>query len=115
MVEIKNRQVCSTEGRLIHRLGTDTYFRRGTALPTDTPADFEEVDSAPAYTRADYEERVATLVRERYTDSAEFAIQRKYINSLTVPDPAAAAEYADYNSYVNSCKLRARQLMEQGR
>lgn len=108
MIQIKNHEVTSTEGKMVHRKGTDTYFKRGTVLPADTVADFEEVDTVPPYTKAEYDAKVAELVRERYSDSEEFAMQRKYLNSLTAPDEQSAAEYAAYNAYVEECKVRAK-------
>lgn len=100
MIEIKNNEVTSTDGRLIHRLGTDIYFRRSTALPSDTEADFEEVDRAPAYTTDEYEARVSELIRRRYTLDAELAILRQRDSK---PD-----EFADYNTFADECKSRAR-------
>ncbi len=91
MIEIRNNQVYSTQGMFVHRLGTDTYFRRGTVLRGDTVADFEEVEAAPAMTRGEYEARVAELVRERYSESEEFAIQRKAINAVFGQNAAVLA------------------------
>lgn len=108
MIQLQNNEVFSTDNRLIHRIGTDTYFRRGTTLPTDTADCFEEVDCIPPYTKSEYDAKVAELVRERYSDSEEFAIQRKYLNSLSAADEQAQAEYAAYNSYVDECKQRAK-------
>ena len=66
--------------------------------------------------KAQRDEMTARLVRERYTDSEEFAIQRKMLNALMQPmtlcdeDSAdnAAEEYAAYNAYVEECKARAK-------
>lgn len=113
MIKIENRQVFSTEGKAVRRLGTDVYFKRGTTLPTDTVEDFEEVDEEPAYTKAEYDAKVAELVRERYTESEEFAIQRKAINAAFSPSPTdsdskALEEYRAYNAYVEECKQRGK-------
>ena len=53
MIKTENNQVFSAEDKYIRRKGTDIYFKRGTLLPADTAADFEEVDAIPAFTRAD--------------------------------------------------------------
>ena len=73
--------------------------------------------------KAQRDEMTDSLVRERYTDSKEFAIQRKMLNALikmlnalmqpmTLCDEDsadnAAEEYAAYNAYVEECKTRAK-------
>lgn len=58
------------------------------------------------YTRyrpnANYNTLVNGLVRDRYSESEEFAILRKAINN---PDNA---EFIEYNEYVENCKLQAK-------
>lgn len=112
MIQITKHEVYSTDNKIVHRIGTDTYFKRGTILPSDTASDFEEVDGMPAYTKAEYDAKVAELVRERYSDSEEFAIQRKAINAAFSPSVAnaeqALSEYQAYNAYVDECKQRAK-------
>lgn len=114
MIKIENNQVFSTDGKYVHRIGTDTYFKRGTILNTDTEADYEEVDEIPPYTKAEYDSRVAELVREKYTESEEFALQRKAINAAFSPSTLSAEnsnaleEYAAYNEYVEKCKKDAK-------
>lgn len=116
MVTIQNKQVFSTEGKYIHKIGTDTYFKRGTTLLSDTIADYEEVDEIPAYSKEDYDSKVSELVREKYSESEEFALQRKAINAAFSPSPtsadsAALQEYQGYNSYVEECKIRAKNIL----
>jgi len=114
MIKIENNQVFSTDVKYIHRIGTDTYFKRGTVLNTDTEADFEEVDEIPPYTKAEYDAKVAELVREKYTESEEFALQRKAINAAFAPATLSEEcggvleEYAAYNTYVEECKQKAK-------
>lgn len=103
MIQIQNNQVFSTEDRYVRRMGTDTYFRRGTLLPADTAADFEEVDAIPAFTRADYEAKVEELIRARYSVSQELAILRQ---RDTKPD-----EFAEYDAFAERCKAEARQTL----
>lgn len=105
MIKIQNKQVFSTEGKFVHRIGTDTYFRRGTLLKNDTVDDFEEVDEIPPYTQADYEEKVNELIRARYSVSQELAILRQ---RDTKPD-----EFDDYNTFAERCKAEARQTLAQ--
>lgn len=118
MIKIEKNQVYSTEGKFVHRTGTDTYFKRGTTLMTDTEADFEEVEEIPPYTKSEYDAKVAELVRGRYSDSEEFAIQRKTLEAMLHPEavtmaegmeePAEVVEFNEYNAYVTECKERAK-------
>lgn len=58
------------------------------------------------YSNIKYEALVNKLVREKYTDSEEFAILRKAINEKT-------NEYYIYNAYVEECKVRAKAFIEE--
>lgn len=117
MIVIENKQVFSDSGKFVHRIGSDVYFHRSTVLPSDSVEDFEEADEPPAFTKAQYDEKVAQLVRERYSESEEFAIQRKYLNAMAKGKPEGAAEFAEvfpvlaeyntYNLYVEWCKEEA--------
>lgn len=100
MVTIENGHVYSTDGKYIHRLSTDSYFKRGTVLDGDTADSFEESDAVPACTSAQYAERVNDLIRERYSISQELAILRQ---RDTKPQ-----EFAEYNAYAEECKRKAR-------
>ncbi|MBD5381951.1 hypothetical protein [Clavibacter sp.] len=112
MVKIENNQIFSTEGKIIHRIGTDTYFKRGTAIISDSVANYEEVDEIPPYTKESYDKKVDELVRSRYSESEEFAIQRKAINAAFSPSTASAesalSEYQAYNEFVEDCKQKAK-------
>ena len=117
MIRIENNQVFSDTGKMVRRKGSDNYFRRSTSLPGYSADMFEEVDSVPAYTKGEYDHQVAAMVRERYSESEEFAIQRKMLNALMAPAPLgegeelsgpAVDEFAEYNAYVEKCKLRAK-------
>lgn len=113
MVVIENREVYSTEGKYIRRVGTDTYFKRGTLLPTDMASDFEEVDEIPSYTKEEYDNKVAELVRTKYSESEEFAIQRKAINAAFSANRESLEEYAAYNAFVEECKQQAKTILSQ--
>lgn len=116
--ELKNGMVelVAAPGKRLHLKNTDIYAAKAPVAPGSV-GDWEEVDSAPAYTKAQYDEMVASLVRERYSESEEFAIQRKTLNALVASVPLdggggltgpAVDEFAEYNAYVEECKLRAR-------
>ena len=113
MIIIQDKQVFSDSGKYIHRKGTDSYFKRSFILPSQTIEDFEEVDEIPPFTKSEYDAKVAELVREKYTESEEFAIQRKAINEAFSPstasaDSSAMTEYREYNSFVEECKQKAK-------
>ena len=47
MIVITDKEVYSDAGKLVHRIGTQSYFKRCTKLAEDTDTDFEEVDAVP--------------------------------------------------------------------
>lgn len=104
----------TAENGYIHKVGTDTYVKSIIMFPSDTMDMYEEVDEKPAYTKEQYDNKVAELVRQRYTESEEFAIQRKAINAAFSPSTfsmeseKSLAEYQEYNAYVDECKQRAK-------
>ncbi len=110
MINIKNRQVYSTEGKLIHRLGKKSYIKRGTVLPDDTPESFEEVDEEPAYSEEEYGAEVDRLIGRKYSHSAEIALINNHF-----ADPAdmkADLEYEEYMAYREECKQLAKQNLQ---
>lgn len=106
MVKIENRQIYSDAGRLVHRVGTDSYFTRSTTLPGDIPELFEEVDERPhTIDEAAYKAKVRELIAERYDIGDEIAIQRQRDSK---PD-----EFDAYNEYAEDCKRRAREMLSE--
>ena len=47
MIIISEKEVYSDNGKYVHRIGTDAYFKRCSKLKTDKEDNFEEVDSLP--------------------------------------------------------------------
>lgn len=47
MIVITDKEVYSDVGKLVHRIGTDSYFKRCIKLSDDVDTDFEEVDEIP--------------------------------------------------------------------
>lgn len=103
---------------------------RQTTIPVEEAVLWEEVavEDMPPYTKAQYDEKVAQLVRARYSESEEFAIQRKMLNVMLNPEPMlldtdadgteatttsdkAVEEYNAYNAYVEQCKADAPQAI----
>lgn len=116
--QIGNLTELTAENGYIHKIGTDTYVKSIIILSSDTIDNYEEVASIPPYTKEEYDKKVAELVRERYTESEEFAIQRKMINVMLTPatvysfgNDNIVAEYNAYNYYVNECKDKAGDLL----
>lgn len=54
-----------------------------------------------------YDVLVNGMVRDRYTESEEFAILRKSINN------PYNTEFIEYNNYVEQCKLQAKAFIEE--
>ena len=80
-------------------------------ISIDKVEDFDQIGKTfikrvtfTTYSDLPYEDLVNKLVRERYTDSEEFAILRKAINEKT-------DEYFIYNAYVEECKVRAKEFV----
>lgn len=47
MIQVTKTDVYSDSGKFVHRLGTESYFKRSMLLPGDTAGNFEEVDEIP--------------------------------------------------------------------
>ena len=67
MIHITSKEVYSDSGKFVHRLGTESYFKRSTLLPGDTAGNFEEVDEIPEETGTSYNEEVNSMIRQRYS------------------------------------------------
>ena len=114
MIVIDKRQVFSDEGKYIHKIGTDSYFKRAIVLPSQTIEEFEEVDEIPSYTKEEYDKKVEELIHEKYSLDKEAEIQRKAILTMfpnTLSEDTTEkylTAFAEYNSYVEECKERAK-------
>lgn len=104
MIKIENKQVYSTEGKFVHRIGTDTYFKRGAVLKGDTVADYEEADEVPPYTKSEYDAEVERLIALRYSYGKEIEVNRE---RDTRPE-----QFAAYMAYVEECKRQAKDKLE---
>lgn len=103
MIQITSKEVYSDSGKFIHRLGTESYFKRSTLLPGDTVGKFEEVDEIPEETGTNYNEEVNSMIRGKYSLSEELAILRQRDSK---PD-----EFAAYNEYAEYCKVEVKRRM----
>lgn len=93
------KEIVAAEGKWLHRIGTEAYFKRAIMGKNGT-ADFEEVDDVPKYTDAEYSERVNALIRERYSDSEELSILRQRNEK--------PSQFAEYFAFCEGCKSRAK-------
>lgn len=116
----------------LHRIGSQEYPKiRHTRVAPDDIDNWEEIPVAdfPAYTVDQYKAKVVELIRERYDVDKEFEIQCEMLCAMlpapatlddengaghTAPvDPdAAIAAFRTYNAYVDNCKLRAVEELE---
>ena len=100
MIQVTSKEVYSDSDKYVHRLGTESYFKRSTLLPGDTVDKFEEVDAIPEETGTSYNEEVNSMIRQRYSLSEELAILRQ---RDTKPE-----EFAAYNEYAEYCKVEVK-------
>ena len=98
-METIGKEIVAAEGKWLHRIGTEAYFKRA-IIGNNGTADIEEVDEVPKYTDAEYSERVNALIRERYSDSEELSILRQRDEKPT--------QFAEYYAYCEECKSRAK-------
>lgn len=114
-------QLDTDADHILHRIGSEDYTEIRHTIVKDPDA-WEEVavTDIPPYTKSEYDAKVAELVREKYTADEEFALHRKMFNAM-LPQAAALSddavaeadaekameEYAEYNAYVEQCKLDA--------
>ena len=105
MITKQNNEIFSTEGKYVHIIGTDNYFKQGLAigLPVEQ---CEEVDEIPQTinTKA-YEDKVDSLIRGRYSLSEELGILRQ--------KDVKKAEYDAYFAYCEQCKAEAKEWFKE--
>lgn len=101
MVTKQNNEIFSTAGKYVHIIGTDVYFKRAVAVRLSVEQ-CEEVDEVPQTinTKA-YEDKVDSLIRNRYSLSEELGILRQ--------KDVKKAEYDAYFAYCERCKAEAKE------
>lgn len=119
------RGLINAESEPGHRLyfkDADPYeaFIRVTVKPADVERLVEiPAEDVPRYSRQQYCDKVTELIRERYSVSDEFAINRKFnsvmFNATTVSDSDTAEkaieEFRQYSEYAEQCKVMAQELL----
>ena len=105
MIQKQNNEIFSTEGKYVHIKNTDVYFKRGLAIGLSVEQ-CEEVDEIPqtVNTKA-YEDKVDSLIRNRYSLSEELGILRQ--------KDVKKAEYDAYFAYCEQCKAEAREWLKE--
>lgn len=113
---------------ILHKIGSEDYSPiRRIVIKNEDEDKWEQVavSDIPPYTRQEYIDKTISLIREKYTESDEFAIQRKMLNAMmpqTLSEDEAVndnekaiTEYTEYNQYVESCKAKAKEILSQPR
>lgn len=107
MIQKQNNEIYSTEGKYVHIIGTDNYFKRGLAIGLSVEQ-CEEVDEIPNIrNEEDYGNHVNDLIRRRYSLSEELGILRQKDEK---PD-----EYREYFAFCEECKANAKLELEQNK
>lgn len=105
MITKENHEIYSTAGKYVHIKNTDVYFKRGLAIGLSVEQ-CEEVGEIPQTinTKA-YEDKVDSLIRNRYSLSEELGILRQ--------KDVKRAEYDAYFAYCEQCKAEAREWLKE--
>lgn len=105
MIKKENNEIFSTEGKYVHIKNTDVYFKRAVAVRLSIEQ-CEEVDEIPQTinTKA-YEDKVDSLIRNRYSLSEELGILRQ--------KDTKKAEYDAYFAYCEQCKAEAKEWLRE--
>ena len=105
MITKQNNEIFSTEGKCVHIIGTDNYFKQGLAIGLSVEQ-CEEVDEIPQTTNTKaYEEKVDSLIRGRYSLSEELGI--------LLQKEVKKAEYDAYFAYCEQCKAEAKEWVKE--
>ena len=104
MIQKQNNEIFSTD-KYVHIKNTDVYFKRGLAIGLSVEQ-CEEVDEIPQTTNTKaYEDKVDSLIRNRYSLSEELGILRQ--------KDTKKAEYDAYFAYCEQCKAEAREWLKE--
>ena len=76
MIVITDKEVYSDAGKLVHRIGTDSYFKRCIKLSDDADTDFEEVDARPTQEEIEqisFEEKAKIILKAQTREITTFS------------------------------------------
>jgi len=108
MIVITEKEVYSDAGKLVHRIGTESYFTRCIKLSDDVDTDFDEVDEIPFHEEEEavpFEEQVKIVLKAQTRQVTTFSNNE----ALKVRDL-----FDDWADYVGKEKepLRAGQIVK---
>lgn len=106
-------EIVTDKAHIIRRKNTADYpEQRRATIPAADIDQWEEIAVAdiPPYSEAEYEAKVESLIRERYSVSQEFALINNVMAGVT---EKRRAEYAAYQDYRAECKRRAKEILAQ--
>ena len=106
-------EVSSDNGYVLRLKGEEQSSIRKVVINQDRLNDWEEIPLADIfpYTKEEYKAEVIRLIREKYDNNDETAILRKMLQSK--PEERYIDEYENYNSFVEDCKLKAKETLWQ--
>lgn len=76
MIVITDKEVYSDAGKLVHRIGTESYFTRCIKLSDDVDTDFEEVDEIPVQEEEEavpFEEKAKIILKAQTREITTFS------------------------------------------
>lgn len=114
MIEIKNNEAISTEGKLVKNLINGAVSKKSQVAPTMTVADFVEVDSEDSYSEEEYKSLIQELIHRRYSLDDEIAIWANMAEAGEKTTDKAIEyknEFKEYRTYRKQCKEEARQIL----
>lgn len=101
-MKIVKDKIIAEKGNVIRRIGENCQgYGQCYLLDGETEASFEESSNFEIVdVNNNYEERVNELIRQRYSESQEFAILRQR--------QSKPQEFKAYNDYCEECKAKAK-------
>ena len=76
MIVITDKEVYSDAGKLVHRIGTESYFKKCIKLSDDVDTDFEEVDEIPSHEEEEtvsFEEQAKIVLKAQTREITTFS------------------------------------------
>lgn len=84
MIQVTGKEVYSDSDKFVHRLGTESYFKRSMILPGDDASKFEEVDSVPEMEESNILVQEQILKAQKLIMKTQVDVQNS--TALEIPD-----------------------------
>ena len=84
MIQVTGKEVYSDSDKFVHRLGTESYFKRSMILPGDDASKFEEVDSVPEMEESNIPVQEQILKAQKLIMKTQVDVQNSM--ALEIPD-----------------------------